>query len=179
MGSSTSKVSRKYPKCPELPSQAARAVLQANRSKPVVPRSQLAESHRSEAIEKDAADPDFLSNLSRLGPVRVDHHMQTVRPEASNTTHLFESRSKSELSSSIKPTKNMVYVSILSDLLDKRKAIHSKQDIEALSKEFGVEIETLDRLTRFVNSPSIDSSSIRKSEEGFVATTVWIEPKLE
>jgi len=73
----------------------------------------------------------------------------------------------------------MVYVSILSDLLDKRKAIHSKQDIEALSKEFGVEIDTLDRLTRFVNSPSIDSSSIRKSEEGFVATTVWIEPKLE
>jgi hypothetical protein len=34
---------------------------------------------RELAIEKDAQDPDFLANLSRLGPVRVDHHMQTVR----------------------------------------------------------------------------------------------------
>jgi len=47
MGSSTSKVARKYPKRPELPSQAARTVLEANHSEPVVPRSQLAESHRS------------------------------------------------------------------------------------------------------------------------------------
>jgi hypothetical protein len=59
----------------------------------------VAENHRSEgsfrfyyyfilsiadsqfsAIEKDAVDPDFLSNLNRLGQVRVDHHMQTVQP---------------------------------------------------------------------------------------------------
>ena len=36
-----------------------------------------------EAIEQDAGDPDFLSNLSRLGQVRVDHHMQHVRPVGS------------------------------------------------------------------------------------------------
>jgi len=100
--------------------------------------------------------------------------MPDIVQQASNTTHLFESRSKSELLSS-KPTKNTLYAFILSDLLDKRKAIHSKHDIEALSKEFGVEIGTLDRLTRFVTSPSIDSSSIRPAkgkseEEGFVAT---------
>ena len=94
MGSSASKAVRKYPKGTELP----RNVPHANRSKPVVAQNQLAESRRSEgvfrfcnsfflvadgqppAIERDAADPDFLSNLSRLGPVKVDHHMQTVRP---------------------------------------------------------------------------------------------------
>lgn len=30
-------------------------------------------------IEKDSRDPQLLSNLSRLGPVRVDHHMQSYR----------------------------------------------------------------------------------------------------
>jgi len=65
--------------------------------------------------------------------------------------------------------------------LDKRKSIRSKQDLEILAKEFSVEIDTLDRLTRFVNSPSIDSSSIRPAkgkseEEGFVATVSIILP---
>ena len=32
------------------------------------------------AIERDAADPHFLANLNKLGPVRVDHHMQAIRP---------------------------------------------------------------------------------------------------
>jgi len=73
---------------------------------------------------------------------------------------------------------------MLSDLLDKRKSIRSKQDLEMLSKEFKVEIDTLDRLTRFVNSPSIDSSSIRPAkgkseEEGLVATvSVILSPRV-
>jgi hypothetical protein len=100
--------------------------------------------------------------------------MPAIVQEASNTRRLFESRAKSELPSS-QPTKNTLYAFMLSDLLDKRKSIHSKQDLEALSKEFGVEVETLDRLTCFVNSPSIESSSIKPAkgkseEEGFVAT---------
>lgn len=31
-------------------------------------------------IEQDAGDPHFLANLSRLGPVRVNHSMETTRP---------------------------------------------------------------------------------------------------
>ena len=34
--------------------------------------------NRIVAIEKDAMDPHFLSNLSKLGAVRVDHHMRTM-----------------------------------------------------------------------------------------------------
>jgi len=30
-------------------------------------------------IQRDARDPQLLANLSKLGPVRVDHHMQTIR----------------------------------------------------------------------------------------------------
>ena len=31
-------------------------------------------------IEQDAGDPHFLANLSRLGPVRVNHSKETTRP---------------------------------------------------------------------------------------------------
>jgi hypothetical protein len=31
------------------------------------------------AVEADAKDPQFMSKLSQLGPVRVDHHMRSVR----------------------------------------------------------------------------------------------------
>lgn len=34
----------------------------------------------SSAIEVDSRDPHFMSNLSRLGVVKVDHHMKAVRP---------------------------------------------------------------------------------------------------
>ena len=31
------------------------------------------------AVEEDGGDPDFLSNLRRLGPVRVDHRQEPIR----------------------------------------------------------------------------------------------------
>jgi hypothetical protein len=34
---------------------------------------------RTLVIQQDSKDPQFLSKLNQLGPVRVDHHMQTVR----------------------------------------------------------------------------------------------------
>ena len=32
------------------------------------------------AIERDSMDPQLLQNLSHFRPVKVDHHMQTIRP---------------------------------------------------------------------------------------------------
>lgn len=91
---------------------------------------------------------------------------------------------------------------MLSDLLDKRKSVQTENDLERLAAEFGVEPDRLKRLARFVNSPSIDSSTIqpasgKSEEEGFIATVichslivaaglldhailqaVWVEPKV-
>jgi len=95
MGSSASKAARKYPEA------IGKAVGEHGIKKPSVPpqaAARLAESHKSEGgyglfdsaskltnlsfidIERDSADPHFLSNLNKLGPVRVDHHMQPIRP---------------------------------------------------------------------------------------------------
>ena len=90
-----------------------------------------------------------------------------------NTTRLFASRAKSE--AAIEPAKNQLCASVLSDLLDRRKGAHSRQDLEKLAREFNIDVGKLETLARFVNSPSINSASIRpvagKSEEdGFMAT---------
>ncbi|KAF8160598.1 hypothetical protein BJ912DRAFT_316837 [Pholiota molesta] len=174
MGNSASKAARRYPSRADIPRNAAKA------SRPEVPAqgSKLAESHRSEAIEKDAGDPDFLSNLSRLGPVQVDHHMQSIRPHDASLRV-----SRQAEAAALEPSRNRLYAFVLSDLLDRRKAVRSRQDLEKLAKEFNIDVDKLESLARFVNSPSIDKATIRpiagKSEEdGFMAEAVWIEPPI-
>jgi hypothetical protein len=104
MGSSASKAARKLPKRAEPPTWAGKRT--PNPGQPDPPagvtreqvRENLASAQRTEgasatissgsastqfmvsAIEKDARDPHFLANLQQLGPVKVDHHMKTVRP---------------------------------------------------------------------------------------------------
>ncbi|KAF9562143.1 hypothetical protein CPC08DRAFT_706869 [Agrocybe pediades] len=178
MGSSASKAARSYPAARQGVSHGSRQPQSAPSSAQNRP---VAAETRSEAIEKDGADPQFLSNLSSLGPVRVDHHMQTIRPEAQNTARLFESRAKSEASSSSGLPKEKVYAFVLSDLLDKCKAVKSSAELGKLCEEYGFEASRLESLARFVSSPSIDKSTIRPAagkseEEGFLVTAVWMEP---
>jgi len=96
MGSASSKAARKFP--------PAKGVIPSSARAPPPPSSATgphgrAEDHKSDgpchthirtngstdrptAIKQDAADPDFLRNLHRLGPVKVDNNMQafeTVR----------------------------------------------------------------------------------------------------
>ncbi|KAF8168732.1 hypothetical protein BJ912DRAFT_1067583 [Pholiota molesta] len=186
MGNSASKAARRYPSRADIPRNAAKA------SRPEVPAqgSKLAESHRSEAIEKDAGDPDFLSNLSRLGPVQVDHHMQSIRPVWKALCYDGSEQHDASLRVSrqgggrcIRAEQKPLYAFVLSDLLDRRKAVRSRQDLEKLAKEFNIDVDKLESLARFVNSPSIDKATIRpiagKSEEdGFMAEAVWIEPPI-
>ncbi|KAF4615263.1 hypothetical protein D9613_002799 [Agrocybe pediades] len=197
MGSSASKAARSYPAARQGVSHGSRQPQSApssaqNRPVAAETRSEGAVILHSvshvesltrlyEAIEKDGADPQFLSNLSSLGPVRVDHHMQTIRPEAQNTARLFESRAKSEASSSSGLPKEKVYAFVLSDLLDKRKAVKSSAELGKLCEEYGFEASRLESLARFVSSPSIDKSTIRPAagkseEEGFLVTAVWMQP---
>lgn len=103
MGSASSKAARAYPVKPgkspswggarmpaydpkTSPSQNARQPL-ASESKDEGKRRAYIRSSSGQcsnyvpplAILRDARDPQLHANLNRLGPVRVDHHMQTVR----------------------------------------------------------------------------------------------------
>jgi len=116
-------------------------------------------------------------------------------PMGSTTSRLFESRSKPEFeASSPHLAKNHLYSSILTEVLNQRKSAHTQKDVEKLSKEFGIELDKLESLARYVTGPSVINTAIGKDGEGVMITVrhlriaitfsvtyfcfqaVWIEP---
>ena len=74
----------------------------------------------------------------------------------STTNRLFESRAKPEFEAlSPQLSKNHLYSSTLTELLNQRKSAHTQKDLEKLSLEFGIEPDKLESLARFVTSPSV------------------------
>jgi len=168
-------------------SKTARRSLTPGRviAKEQINKNRLPDGHKTKEIEQDAGDPHFLANLSRLGPVRINHSMETTRPGPidSTTNRLFESRAKPEFeASSPHLPKNHLYSSTLTELLNQRKSVHIQKDLEKLSREFGIELDKLESLVRFVTSPSVVGTAIQsvgKDGEGSMSTAVWIEPEVK
>jgi len=98
----------------------------------------------------------------------------------STTNRLFESRAKPEFEASFPQLpKNHLYSSTLTELLNQRKSAHTQRDIEKLSKEFGLDLDKVESLVRFVTSPSVIGTAIHsvgKDGEESMSTAVWVEP---
>ncbi|OBZ75621.1 hypothetical protein A0H81_04497 [Grifola frondosa] len=137
-----------------------------------------------EAIERDSMDPQLMANLNRLGPVKVDHHMQTVRPAAGSTHHMLQARLQSEVEArSSRPTHNHLLASSLFDLLEERKTVTSQRELEELAKNYDMDISKLVGLARCVNSPSVAEGSVvrtvdRNGVESITMTAAWVDPVL-
>lgn len=50
----------------------------------------------------------------------------------------------------------------LIELLDERKAVRSRQELNQLASRYNMELSVLESLARFVNSPTPDASKSRK-----------------
>jgi hypothetical protein len=73
---------------------------------------------------------------------------------------MFNSRVQSENEAAAGgPTPNRVQASQLSQLLDERKAIRSRRDMEFLAKRYGIDVEKLENVAKFVNTPSVEAQS--------------------
>ncbi|KAF7322821.1 hypothetical protein HMN09_00061400 [Mycena chlorophos] len=168
MGSASSKAARSLPKRP--------AAKQTPWPRPTeVPG---ASETKNQAIIQDSKDPQFLAKLSQLGQVRVDHHMQTVQLASAAR---IEAESDA-LSSS--PTLNRIPAPTLGRLLDERKTVRTRRDMEFMAKRFGLDIDKLDTVTRYVNTPSVRAGSEQRivqedGDEKFIFPAVWIEPQLK
>ncbi|KAF7363281.1 hypothetical protein MSAN_00983300 [Mycena sanguinolenta] len=180
MGASSSKATRTLPKRVTTPPwSGARAAPRAADS-----LAEAASETKNNVIEEDSKDPQFLSKLSQLGPVRVDHHMQTVRT-AELTKKMFDSRvqSENEAAGSV-PTQNRLQASKLTMLLDERKSIRTRRDMEFLAQRFGIDLEKLDAVSKFVSTPSVQANSAvrvtsKDGQEKQIIKAVWIEPRLK
>ncbi|KAI0080583.1 hypothetical protein K474DRAFT_1637466 [Panus rudis PR-1116 ss-1] len=192
MGSSVSKPARQLPKTAKPTWAGARTPHPSDPAptsqpgqvppRPSLPNLQASEV-KNEAIEMDSQDPHLLQNLSRLGPVNVDHHMRTVRPATvERVNRSFQTRIQSELEArSPRTLQNRLVASSLSELLDRRREVKSPQELEQLAKQYNIDLEKLEKLARFVNSVSIDENSVTKTlgEDGVETTKMkaeWVDP---
>ncbi|KAJ3886427.1 hypothetical protein GG344DRAFT_57475 [Lentinula edodes] len=161
VASKAPKTARKLPKRTEPPTWTGyNSINPQQQSSGAVHKKPLAGEKKDEAIEVDSRDPHFMSNLSRLGVVKVDHHMKAVRPHQ-RSRDMIESRRQSEQeAASMHPSRNHVQASTLSYLLDKSKSNASRRELTELTEKYGVDIEKIESLSRHITSPSINSNSV-------------------
>jgi len=184
MGGAASKSARQLPKTAKPTWAGARTPNPGEAQPPKAPFPRASET-KDEAIERDSRDPQFMANLSKLGPVKVDHHMQTIRPAADNTQRVFRMRLQSEAQArSPQSTHNRLLASSLLDLLQERKSVTSHEEMRRLAERYDIDIAKLESVARIVNSPSIDEGSITKvvDEDGVERITMkaaWVDPKLQ
>lgn len=114
----------------------------------------------------------------------------------SRTNRLFESRAKPKFEDL---SKNHLYSSTLTELLNQRKSARTKKGLEKLSEDFDIELDKLESLARFITSPSVISTAIDSvgiDGEGSITTVrglciavifshlshfqaVWVEPDVK
>jgi len=153
-------------------------------SPPPTARQPWASETKDEAILKDARDPQLLANLNRLGPVRVDHHMQTVRTQASYT-ELFQSRARAEdQASSMRIPRNHLLVSSLVALLEERQNVLAGGDaagLGRLAEKYAMDVGRVESLARSVNVPRVREGGVRyikdaqSGEETAISEVAWRE----
>ncbi|TCD65405.1 hypothetical protein EIP91_002704 [Steccherinum ochraceum] len=182
MGGASSKAARQFPKSGSIqtPRTSARPSMPEVRpdTKVNIPR---ASETRTAAIEEDAKDPHLAANLTRLGPVRVDHHMKTIQPMVDQVSRTFQSRLQSEQqATSSGSTRNRLVVSALTSLLDEKKASSRSGDLQSLADLYHIDLAQLQRIVRYVNSPSVDPESVVRTlnDDGTERTTMkamWVD----
>ncbi|CDO70732.1 hypothetical protein BN946_scf184798.g47 [Trametes cinnabarina] len=184
MGSSASKPARKLARTP--PAWAGARTPNVGEQASTRPGMPRASETKSEAIEQELeTDPQFLANLNKLGQVKVDHHMQTIRPAADQAQRLFEARLRSEdQARSSKPPRNHLVAASLLDLLEERKYATTPQVLQEVAKNYGMDVDKLERLSRFVNSVTVDQDTVKRwiDDDGVEHVTMmakWVNPKFE
>ena len=95
----------------------------------------------------------------------------------------FQSRLQSEQqASSSQGTRNRLVAAALMDLLDAKKALSATDSngLQALSEKYNIDLEKLQRVSQYVNSPSVDPESVvrKVNEDGSERTTMKVRAGL-
>ena len=146
------------------------------------------------AVRRDALDPGFASNLSRLGAVSI-HDAGKFMRAPSQTQRTLNARRDEYTNSSTAPPPGNLSISALEELLDRIKSLPAAADRASAYEEYGIKPERMEEIRIWVNSPSVggevevrivDGREIREmqvSPRGRVmlcflrdARCVWCEP---
>ncbi|KAH9029090.1 hypothetical protein EDB85DRAFT_1968227 [Lactarius pseudohatsudake] len=182
MGSASSKATRTFPAVkPGKPPSWGGTRTPAHDPKTLpspTARQPWASESKDEIIQSDARDPQLLANLNRLGPVRVDHHMQTVQTEA-RFKELFQSRARSEdEAASMRIPRNHLLVSSLVALLGERQSVLGRMSgndaaLRQLAEKYGMDVKRLESLACSGGVRYIKDA--QSGEETAISEVAWKE----
>ncbi|KAF4608717.1 hypothetical protein EYR40_001064 [Pleurotus pulmonarius] len=95
-----------------------------------------------------------------MGQVKVDHHMQAVRP-ANDATRIFETRQRAEEQASTSQHQTgRIDAYSLADLLDARKSCTSPSDLRQLAEKYRMDPGVVEELSRNVNNMKFPVSPV-------------------
>lgn len=94
-----------------------------------------------------------------------------------------QSRLQSEQqASSSQGTRNRIVAAALMDLLDAKKALSATDSngLQALAEKYNIDLEKLQRVSQYVNSPTVDPESVvrKVNEDGSERTTMKVRAGL-
>lgn len=132
-------------------------------------------------MRRDALDPDFAANLSRLGQVSIRDAGKFVPAAIANQRTLQSRRNETEDLTSNPPPGHLTSA-LLSQLFDEIKSVPESSDKSRLYQRYGMTEEKMRELREFVNSPSVgdvnvmavvDGNERREMQVGSVPSVVW------
>ncbi|UZJ54654.1 hypothetical protein CBS101457_003974 [Exobasidium rhododendri] len=156
---------------------------------------------KTQDVRNDGQDPQLLARLQEIGQVKVPRnkvtfqqsnpmlnilaarHKNTMKEEEANTSAQLSSQGLSNAGA----IKNRLNAQSIIALLDERKECKSRRQVEELAVAYDVDINIVDQLARWVNSPSVESDSGRQRQPVNVDSdddlpdrinAVWTEPAL-
>ncbi|CBQ71988.1 conserved hypothetical protein [Sporisorium reilianum SRZ2] len=192
-GASTAKQGSQY-----APSAATRREQETQR------QQQQASETKSAEILRDAYDPQFLQNLSRLGQVKVPKNATNYQP-TDQMLRILEARERANLdnlesadtltSSSSTRTKPAgparISANTITLLLDDRKHCETQKDLERLALEYDLPLQIIESLAKYYNSPTMgeevrdesteqqDQANRQDERAPPKVKGVWVVPKLQ
>ena len=107
-------------------------------------------------------DPQLLANLTRLGPVKVDHGMHGLKLTGVNASRILDAQKKSETEARRGETKrNHIQAPSLFDALTRLQEAKDDQTVERLAGEYNLDGRVLRELGKIVNVPTPDETTVR------------------
>lgn len=129
-------------------------------------------------VRRDALDPDFAANLSRLGQVRISDAGQFIPTQAAAQRTLNSRRNELEDSSAIPPAGHLS-AAVLRTLLDDIKVARSAREVRTLCESYNMSETSLKELRRWVNTPSVgDVSTVTiDGDDQTEMKAIWVDGK--
>ena len=144
-------------------------------SNPRLPsNNQNANEHNNPSL-KDGQDPDFMNNLSKIDPVKINK-VQTNFKFDDNMLHILQGRKKDDDENVNEATTyNRLSANSLLSYFNERKLINNELEVKNLNNSFNVNDELINQISKTMSSPSYEKPfKVKTDNEGGVIERVYV-----